>query len=234
MSPRKSASPAGEPVPAPDAATAIGWLKELATPETLAGMTRYGLPSERAFGVAVRDIQVVAKRAGRSHGLALELWESGWFEARMLAAYVDDPALVTAEQMDGWCESFDNWGVCDTVCFVLFDKAASAWSRLEPWARRDAEFVKRGAFALLWALALHDKKAADERFLEGLRLVEREAEDDRNFVRKAVAMALRAVGKRNPALRGAAAGVAERLAASASAAARRTGKDALRELAGGG
>jgi 3-methyladenine DNA glycosylase AlkD len=193
-------------------------------------MARYNIPSDKAFGVPMREIQALAKQIGRDHRLALALWTTGWYEARLLAAYVDDPAAVTPAQMDRWCRDFDNWGVCDTVCFALFDRTPHAWKKVDKWAASRAEFVKRAAFALLWGLSVHDKSAADARFLRGLTLIERAASDDRHFVEKAVDMALRAVGKRNAALRKAAAEAARRLAASADKPAQRIGRHALREL----
>ncbi len=210
--------------------TVVASLKRLATKATRDGMARYGLPSDKAFGVPVGAIQKLAKRLGRNHELAAALWDTGWYEARMLAAYVDDPACVTPVQMDRWCRDFDNWGICDTVCFVLFDRTPHAWRKVGQWFRRRDEFVKRAAFALLWGLTVHDKRADDEPFVQGLLLVEREAADERNFVKKAVNMALRAIGKRNLALHAAAVAVAQRLADSAQPAARWVGKDALREL----
>lgn len=144
-------------------------------------------------------------------------------------AFVAEPKRVTPAQRDRWAREFDNWAVCDTLCFHLFDRTPHAWSKVEQWSRRREEFVKRAAFATLWGLTVHDKTAADRRFSLGLRLLEREANDDRNFVNKAVNMALRAIGKRKPALSVAAVAVARRLADS-PAAARWVGKDALREL----
>ena len=193
-------------------------------------MARYAIPSDKAFGVSVGTIQQLAKRLGHDHGLAEALWKSGWYEARMLAALVDEPARVTMAQMDRWCRDFDNWAICDTVCFKLFDKVPHAWGRVTAWSRSREEFVMRAAFALLWGLSVHDKEAADAHFLHGLQLIERAAADDRNFVKKAVNMALRAVGKRNRGLHAAAMGTARRLAASEDAAPRWVGKDALREL----
>jgi 3-methyladenine DNA glycosylase AlkD len=213
-----------------DVPAVLSSLRELATEEALAGMARYAIPSDRAFGVAMRDVQALAKRLGRNHELAAGLWESGWYEARLLASYVDDPACVTPEQMDRWCGDFDNWAVCDTICFALFDRTPHAWSKVEQWAPQEKEYVKRAAFALLWGLTVHDKRAPDERFLQGLRWVEQAAVDERHYVKKAVNMALRAVGKRNQALLRAALEVAERLAASKNAAPRWIGKDAYREL----
>jgi 3-methyladenine DNA glycosylase AlkD len=209
---------------------AIDWLKSHGTKATLQGMARYAIPSTRAFGVAMRDVQLLAKRLGRDHQLATQLWETGWYEARLLAVYVDEPSSITPRQMDQWCEDFDNWAVCDTVCFALFDRTPHAWEKVEKWSRRKEEYVKRAAFALLWGLSVHDKAGADGQFLASLKIVEREAGDERNFVKKAVNMALRAVGKRNSNLNGAAVDVAKRLGASQNSAARWIGKDALREL----
>jgi 3-methyladenine DNA glycosylase AlkD len=138
---------------------------------------------------------------------------------------------VTPTQMDRWCRDFDNWGICDTLCFKLFDQTPHAWAKVDAWADKRNEFEKRAAFALLASLAGHDKTATDEMFIARLPLVERAASDDRNFVKKGVNWALRRVGGRSPALRAAAVKVAERLAASPEPAARWVGKDALRELA---
>ena len=209
---------------------ALADLKRRGSQAGRAGMARYGLPSDKAFGVAVKDIQAVAKRFGKDHALAAALWKSGWHEARMLACYVDDAALVTPAQMDAWCRDFDNWGICDTVCFVLFDRTPHAWKKVDAWSRRQDEYVRRAAFALLWGLTVHDKDAPDARYLHGLKLVEKAATDDRHFVKKAVNMALRAIGKRNATLHAAALDSAKRLTLLANASAQWIGKDALREL----
>jgi 3-methyladenine DNA glycosylase AlkD len=150
----------------------------------------------------------------------------------MLSAFVDEPDRVTAGQMDRWARDFDNWAVCDHLCFHLFDRTPHAWRKIDQWSRRRAEFVKRAAFALLASVALHDKSAPDAPFVRSLRLVEAGAADERNFVKKGVSWGLRSVGRRNRALNAAAIKVARRLAGSADAAPRWVGKDALRELAG--
>jgi len=210
----------------------LAWLKRRGTKAERDGMARFALPSDKAFGVSVGTLKQEAKRIGRNHELALSLWKSGWHEARILATMIDDPARVTVAQMDRWCGDFDNWGIVDTACFHLFDRTPHAWGRLVPWSKKRDEFGKRAAFALLWSLSAHDKRATDAAFVKGLALIERAAGDDRNFVKKAVNMALRAVGKRNPVLNAAAVATSRRLAASDQPSARWIGKDALRELTG--
>jgi 3-methyladenine DNA glycosylase AlkD len=178
----------------------------------------------------MKDIKALGKTLGRNHELAAALWDTGVYEARMLTSFVADPEQLTPAQMDRWCKDFDNWAFCDAMSFNLFDRSPHAWAMVKKWSRRRNEFEKRTAFALLWSLTVHDKRSGDEPFIEGLALIEREAGDERNFVKKAVNMALRAVGKRNRALKSAAVEVARRLASSEDATARWVGKDALREL----
>jgi 3-methyladenine DNA glycosylase AlkD len=132
--------------------------------------------------------------------------------------------------MDSWARDFDNWAVCDTVCMHLFDRTPHAHRKVAQWASRRDEFVKRAAFALLASLALHDKSSEDEPFVRGLELVDAAAGDERNFVKKAVNWALRAIGSRNVALHALALERARTLSASRDATARWNGQDALRQL----
>jgi 3-methyladenine DNA glycosylase AlkD len=211
---------------------ALAELRNQATEKTRAGMARYAIDAPSAIGVSMTDMKAIAKKLGKSHELAAALWREGWYEARMLACLVDDPKLVSLEQMESWAADFDNWAICDTACFCLFDRTPYAWIKVDDWAAREEEFVKRAAFALLASLTVHDKKAPDKPFLRGLEHVERAAADERNFVKKSVNWALRSIGKRSPALHAASLEVAGRLAASKEAAPRWVGKDALRELKG--
>jgi 3-methyladenine DNA glycosylase AlkD len=209
---------------------ALTWLKRHSTKRTRDGMARYGIPSDNALGVSVGDIRALGKRLGRNHELAAALWSTGVYEARMLTSFVAEPTRVTSTQMDRWARDFDNWAICDTLCFHLFDRTPHAWQKVEKWHNRREEFVKRAAFALLASLAVHDKAASDELFEKSLLLIERAATDERNFVKKSVNWALRTIGKRNPALNAPAVMLAQRLAESPQPAARWVGKDALREL----
>lgn len=211
---------------------ALNALKKAATKQDFDNLARFGIDAKKAFGVSMRNMQKIAKNLGPSHELAQALWETGWYEARSLCAFIDEPSRVTPAQMENWANDFDNWGIVDTICFHLFDKTVHAWVKVDAWAGRREVFVKRAAFALIASLALHDKKATDKQFLKALKLIEREAEDDRHFVWKGVSWALRVVGRRNKALNAEAIAVAERLAESKAPSAKRIGKPALRELTG--
>jgi 3-methyladenine DNA glycosylase AlkD len=209
----------------------LRWLERRGTRRTVEGMARYGIVAGRAFGVPMGTLLPLSKRLGKDHALSLALWDSGWYEARLLAALVGDPQRVTRRQMNAWAAGFENWADCDTVCFKLFDRTPFAWEKAPQWAKSPRELVKRGGFVLMACLALHDKTAPDRSFLAFLPLIEKGARDERNFVKKGVSWALRAIGQRNVALNAAALATAKRLALSEEAACRWVGKDALRELA---
>jgi 3-methyladenine DNA glycosylase AlkD len=238
------AAPAADARPAAERAAALlAELAALGSEKDRAGMARYGIKVDDAFGVSVWELRRVAKPLCRDHDLALALWATGNHEARLLASMVDDPALVGEAQMDAWVLDLDSWDVCDQVTSNLFDKTAFAYAKAHEWSARDEEFVRRAAFALMAALAWQDETATDEQILEFLPLIERYADDSRNFVKKAVNWALRNVGKRNAALNAAAIACARRIRAAANAraggerggdpgarSARWVATDALREL----
>lgn len=212
-------------------AEALAWLERKGSNRVKEeARTRYGIDAPQSFGVQVGAIQQLARQLGTDHALAAALWKTGWYEARLLCAYVDDPAKVTTAQMDRWCRDFDNWGVVDTICFVLFDRTEARWSRVEPWCKHKHEFVRRAGFVMLACLGSHDKTAPDSAFLKGLKLIERGATDERNFVKKGISWAIRIIGGRNVALHKATRECCERLAESEDPTAKSIGKLGLRDL----
>ena len=208
----------------------LAMLERKGTSATRRGMARYGIVAKRAFGVPMGTLLALRKKLGTDQPLSLALWKSGWYEARLLATMVGDPALVTRRQMDAWARSFENWADCDTACFKLFDQVPFAWDKAVQWTASPREFVRRGGFALIACLALHRKQEPDTRFTRVLPLVVKGARDPRNFVKKGVVWALRGIGSRSPALRAASLEVARRLAGSSDAPSRWVGNTALREL----
>jgi 3-methyladenine DNA glycosylase AlkD len=212
------------------AAAAVSALRSKSSSQVRAGMTRFGLPPDRALGVPMKQIQALAKRLGPDHALADPLWDTGVYEARLLVAYVGEPSRLTVAQMDRWCADFDNWAVVDTLCFTLFNESPHAWGRVAAWVKKKNEFEKRAGFVLMACLSGPRRNAEDAVFLRWLPVIERDAADERNFVKKGVSWALRMIGRRNAALHEAALAVARRLADSPVASARWVGKDALRDL----
>jgi 3-methyladenine DNA glycosylase AlkD len=205
-------------------------LETLTDAEGRAGMARFGINTSTALGIKVTQLRPLARKIGRDHSLATNLWSTGVHEARILASMVDDPKAVDEEQMEAWAADFNSWDLVDQCCGNLFDRTPFAWEKAVEWSERDAEFVKRAGFSLMAYLAVHAKREPDQKLERFLPIIEREATDDRNFVKKAVNWALRQIGKRSASLHPKAVACAESIARIESRSARWIARDALKEL----
>jgi 3-methyladenine DNA glycosylase AlkD len=205
-------------------------LKSLSNPAAVEGMARFGIHPRNTYGISIPTLRKMAKEIGKDHTLALQLWDSGIHEARILAAMIDVPQMVTQKQMEKWVRDFDSWDVCDQCCMNLFDKTKFAYRKAVEWSRRKDEFVKRAGFALMACLAFHDPSAADKKLERFLPVISRGALDSRNYVKKAVNWALRQIGKRNAYLNKKAIEAAKEIRELDSPSARWISADALREL----
>ena len=204
-------------------------LKSMSNPEKVKSMEWYGNKSKDIkYGVWTPDLRKLSKEIGRNHVLALELWKTGVHDAKVLATMTASPQQLTEDQMENWVKNIDSWGLCDHACGNLFDKTPFAYRKAAEWTSREREYEKRAGFALIAYLAVHDKTAADSRFIRFLGIIKKESHDERNFVKKAVNWALREIGKRNHSLNKAAIQTAKEI--------RQSGKgkwiaaDAIREL----
>ena len=205
-------------------------LRSLSNPEAVSSMARFGIKADKAFGVSVPALRTLARSIGKDHPLAQELWDTGLHEARELATMIADPKQVTEDLMERWVKDIDSWDVCDHCCGNVWDKTPFAYRKASEWSKRPEEFVKRAAFSLMAALAVHDKTASDDAFTRFLPIIKRESTDERNFVKKAVNWALRQIGKRNRKLNRQAIETAREIQKLNSRSARWIAADALREL----
>ncbi len=215
-----------------EAEQVIADLKRLANAQNVEEMARFGIRSANVLGISMPTLRKMAKEIGRDHVTALALWDAGIHEARILASMIDEARLVSPEQMNAWVKDFDAWDVCDQMCGNLFDKTPFAYQKAVEWCHEEKEFVRRAGFVMMAELAVHDKKAQDEAFLQFFPLIKQYAGDERNFVKKAVNWALRQIGKRNGRLRTLALECAYDVQKMDSRTAQWVANDAIRELLG--
>lgn len=175
----------------------INKLKSLSNKKNVEGMARFGINPNGTLGISVTTLRKLAKGIGKDHKLALELWESGIHEARILSALIDIPNEVSEKQTETWLKDLDSWDVCDQLMMNLFDKTEFAFNKALEWSRRKPEFEKRAGFALMATLAFHSKTLQNNQFDELFQCIISECTDERNFVKKSVNWALRQIGKRN-------------------------------------
>ncbi|MFX1520916.1 MAG: DNA alkylation repair protein [Promethearchaeota archaeon] len=205
-------------------------LEILGNPKAVAGMKHFGITAKNSYGISIPNLRNTAKKIGKNHHLAQQLWASGIHDARILATMIEDPKLVTEEQMEDWVKEFDSWDICDQCCNNLFRKTDFAYQKVDEWSNREEEYVKRAAFSLMASLAVHDKEEEDDVFINLLSMIRRESTDERNFVKKAVNWSLRQIGKRNLNLNKKAIETAKELQTKDSKSAKWIATNALREL----
>ena len=193
-------------------------------------MARYGINTEKRLGVQIPELRQLAKETGKNHQIALELWQTGIAEARILAAMTDEPEKVTEQQMENWVKDINSWDIDDQITMNLFEKTPLSWKKITDWSQRPEEFVKRTAYSLLACLAWHNKTASDQQLTQLFPVIVSAATDERKSIQKAISWALRTIGKRNPQLNRAAIQLAQEIQQTNTKPARWIANDVTREL----
>jgi len=206
-------------------------LQTLADPQKISiKERRFGIIAQNSLGIYHKDLKNLAKEIGRDNNLALALFETGIYEARILCSKIYDPKYLSKEQMNRWVESFENWEICDSFCMGFFAKSKYALPMAIKWSGDESEFTKRAGFVIMAAYGFADKESGNAIFEQFFPLIEREADDDRLYVKKGVNWALRNVGKRNVDLQKKAIKVANRILSMDSKSAKWIATNALNEL----
>ena len=191
---------------------------------------KFGIVSNNSLGIYHKELKIIAKEIGQDNELALQLFDSGIYEGRLLCSKMFKPKDVTEPLMESWVKTFENWEICDSFCMGLFSKSRFALAKILEWTERKPEFEKRAGFAILASYCMADKKSGNELFEQFFPIIKREANDERLYVKKAVNWALRNIGKRNIDLNEMAIDVANEILIYESKSAKWIAKDALKEL----
>ncbi len=208
-------------------------LHKMGDPEKAAfKQAKYNIVTNNALGIYMKDLRLLAREIGKDTELALDLFDSGLYDARILCSKIMRPKDVTEKMMEHWNPTFENWEICDSFSMGLYSKTNFAKEKIVAWSSRKPEFEKRAAFATLASYCMADKKANNEVYESFFPLIIREATDDRVYVKKAVSWALRSIGKRNQDLNKSAIAVAKNISEIDNKTARWIAKDALKELEG--
>lgn len=193
---------------------------------------KFGIVSNNSLGIYHSELKIIAKEIGQDNELALQLFDSGIYEARLLCSKLFKPKDITESLMEKWVKTFKNWEICDSFCMGLFAKSEFAVAKIAEWTQRNPEFQKRAGFTIIAAYCMADKKSNNELFEQFFPIIKREANDERLYVRKAVNWALRNIGKRNIDLNKRVIEVANEILEFKSKSAKWIAKDAIRQLSG--
>jgi len=191
---------------------------------------KFGIKSNNSLGIYHKELKLIAKDIGQNNELALQLFDSGIYEGRLLCSKMFKPQDVTEPLMEKWVKTFENWEICDSFCMGLFSKSKFALTKILEWTERDSEFEKRAGFAIIASYCMADKISGNELFEQFFPIIKREANDERLYIKKAVNWSLRNIGKRNIDLNTRAIEVAYEILEFESKSAKWIAKNALAEL----
>lgn len=208
----------------------ISDLKKLKNQKNIDGMARFGINPETALGISIVTLRKKAKEIGTNHQLALDLWNLGIHEGRILASMIDNPSEVSKSQMNSWVKDFNSWDLCDQCCNNLFRKTPFVDEFCFKWVKSKHDFTRRAGFVLMAVQAVHNKSLTDSDIMKYFPLIIKYSTDERNFVKKAVNWALRQIGKRNRELNREAIKICDILLESDSKSSRWIAMDARKEL----
>ncbi|TYA84258.1 DNA alkylation repair protein [Seonamhaeicola marinus] len=191
---------------------------------------KYGIIATNSLGIYHKDLKIIAKDIGFNNKLAIELFDTGIYEARLLCSKIFRPKNVTEDLMEKWVKTFENWEICDSFSMGVFSKSELALAKILDWTKRTAEFEKRAGFAIMASYCMADKTSSNDLFEQFFPIIKSEANDERLYVKKAVNWALRSIGKRNKDLNKTAIKISKEILTYESSSAQWIAKDALKEL----
>lgn len=205
-------------------------LEKMGRPEVKAIKAGFAITAENSHGIFLKDLEVLAKKIGKNDALALALFDTNVYEARLLTSKLFNPKNITVALMDKWVETFVNWEICDTFCMGFMGRSKFALDKAFEWTEREPEYQKRAGFVLMVAYAFTDKEAPNDVIRQFFPVMLKHANDERKYVMKGINWALRQVGKRNADLHREAIEVAHTILALDTKPARWIAKDALHQL----
>ena len=207
-SPKSATNKARAPATRMSLAEAMRTLEKAGSEQARKTYARHGA-KEPMFGVSFATLKELVKRIGVDQELARALWETGNFDARILAVKIADPARMTSAELDRWAGDMTTRMCCGYVAMLAAEGphgAAKAAEWLAPGSpRRGAGWILAGHLAQL------DPTTPDSHFLARLAEIEKTIHTAPNSDREAMNMAVIQIGCRNAALRKAATAAAKRI-----------------------
>lgn len=206
-------------------------LNSLANPEKISfKQKKFGISAKNSLGIYHKDLKILVKEIGYNNQLAIELFNTDIYEARILCSKIYNPKDITEDLMNRWVSTFENWEICDSFCMSIFARGKFALPKAFEWSKNKNEFIKRAGFTIMAAYGFADKFSKNETFQQFFIPIQQEADDDRLYVKKAVNWALRNIGKRNIDLKNNAIELSKELLTMESNSAKWIAKNALSEL----
>lgn len=207
----------------------IAQIKQRMNGAVVESMRESGIIYKVSYGVTIPELQEIAQPYKGNHELAIQLFEQDIRECKIIASMIDNPAHVTGNQIDEWCEDFNNTEIIEQVCNNLFWKSDFALSRSYEWCIEDDELMKKAGLLIIGHRA-SDTSIKDSIFEPYIGIVEEIAESEEEILSNSALYALRQIAKRSDNLSEKVIQAAERMSESDFGIANWIGNQLLFEL----
>lgn len=207
----------------------IAQIKQRMNGAVVESMRESGIIYKVSYGVTIPELQEIAQPYRGNHDLALQLFEQDIRECKIIASIIDDSAQVTGDQIDSWCEDFDNIEIVEQVCNNLLWKSDFALPRSYEWCIEDNELMKKAGLLIIGHRAV-DTSIKDSIFEPYIGIVEEIAESEEEILSNSALYALRQIAKRSDYLNAKVVQAAERMTESDFGIANWIGNQLLFEL----
>ncbi len=133
-------------------------------------LLNHGIP-EPCFGVKVEELKKIQKRIKTDYQLALDLYDTGIYDAMYLAGLIADDARMTKQDLQAWAEKACRPLAGSTVAWVAAG-SPKGWELAQEWIGSKKEMVAVAGWATLSSLvSIKDDAELDLKELK--RLLER-------------------------------------------------------------
>ncbi len=183
----------------------IALLKENRNERGIANWKKLGAKTGKlkSFGIGLTQLRKLAKQIGRDHKLALLLWKSDIYDAKIIGLLIDDPKQVSREQAEEQVEAL-NAGMLKHVfasCDATLAKTPFAFELARDWMESKDDIRRRCSYALLYELSKKKVKGMDDAYLlERIDHIRDAIHGEEMWVRESMSGALMGIGKRNKKL----------------------------------
>jgi len=168
----------------------------------------------KSYGIGLTQLRKIAKQIGRDHKLALKLFASDYYDAKVIGLLIDDPKQLTREQAEQQVESLGE-GYLEHVfssCDATLAKSPLAFELACDWIEHKDEIRRRCGYGLVYELSKKNPKGMDDQWcLKRIKVIQDSIHGEAKWVRESMNTALMGLGKRNKTLNKAAIKAAKKI-----------------------
>jgi 3-methyladenine DNA glycosylase AlkD len=159
-------------------------LRSLASENIRKILMNHGAPVD-TFGVKIEDLKKVLKKTGHDQALAMELYDTGIYDARYLAGLMADGAKMSKKELDHWAKTSESHGISAYTVAWVASENQDGWDIGLEWIESSKETIATSGWSTLAAIVsmIPNEKIDLKEIKSLLKRIEKEIHKAPNYVR---------------------------------------------------